>query len=355
MNFLLSICLLVALIGHSIFISLGDDKKSTLSEIKKQENIESLEKFKEIDFYQTKNNLPEFNVKSKEITHKDKKNGVFSRPEVTFFKEGKEIKLRAKSGDFVFDEITLVNLNQEVEVYSDDYNLRSEFATYNSDKKNVFVKGDVKTNYKDYFLDCDEGTYNLETQKFIGKGNIQSKGKHELSGDKIKIYSDYVEAYPSKKKSIVKGNVRGEIVRRRRYEGKMKFSADEIKADLYEDKLEMNGNVNLKRNEMSVNANQSKVYVQNFNKKLKYYELTGNVVINQKLLNPKTMNKYSRTAYAEKVEGFARQRKIILTGSPRVESKNNLIKGSKILIKENANLVEVLDTSANIDLTEGDL
>ncbi len=353
MNFFIAICLILGIVGHSTYISFLSDKKPTLAETKKEVEIQSIERFQGIDFYQTKKNEPEFNLKSSVINHKDLKKGELLNPELVFFKDGKEVKLRAKSGNFEFDKNKTVDLKDDVEMYSDDYRLKSDSGSYDANTQSVLVKGDVRSNYKDYFLDCDEGTYNLGTKKFTGKGNVRSRGKHQLSGDKINISSDFVEAYPEQKKTLVKGNVKGEILRKRRYEGKVKFKAEEITANLKEEKLEMNGKVQIKRNNVTVNANQSKIFVQNFNKRLKYYELNGNVVINQKLLDPKTMSKYQRTAYAEKLEGFAREKKIILTGSPRVESKNNLIKGSKILIKENANLVEVLDTSAKIDTKDG--
>jgi len=125
-----------------------------------------------------------------------------------------------------------------------------------------------------------------------------------------------------------------------------------MSADLNAEKIELESNIELKRNNVTVTANRSKIFVQNYNKRLSYYELNGNVVIKQKLRDPKTMKNYNRMAYAEKLEGYAREKKIILTGTPRVESKNNIVRGSKIIIKENANLVEVLDSNALINTNE---
>jgi lipopolysaccharide export system protein LptA len=57
-----------------------------------------------------------------------------------------------------------------------------------------------------------------------------------------------------------------------------------------------------------------------------------------------------RRAYAERLEGFGREQKMVLTGAPRVEMGKDLIKGYRITIRENVDLVEIDDAMSDVQL-----
>ncbi len=382
MKFIVAVCLSLCLIIHVLMMVGGLIGESEAgAKITKSNSTKKLEKFLGLDFYQTNNNKPEYNIKAEEVDHHNLKTGNLINPEATFFQNDQEIYLKSNKGKFDIEKEKMVYLEDAVEVISPDSNLVSAKASYDLDRdilhargsvssnyseyelesdelifdrknETVEASGGVRTKYKGYNLNCEEGKYDLKTKKFVGSGQVETNSRHSISGDRVKIKSDEIVAYPEEKRSTVKGNVSGSIQRKRKYEGKVTFKADEISADLNKEKIELNSNVELKRNNVTVTANQSKIFVQNYNKRLSYYELNGNVVIKQRLKDPKTMKKYNRMAYAEKLEGYAREKKIVLTGTPRVESKNNIVRGSKIIIKENANLVEVLDSNALINTNE---
>jgi lipopolysaccharide export system protein LptA len=57
-----------------------------------------------------------------------------------------------------------------------------------------------------------------------------------------------------------------------------------------------------------------------------------------------------RKAFAEKLEGLISEKKIILTGLPKVFQQKDVIKGNRITIRENIETVEVDDANTNITL-----
>ena len=58
----------------------------------------------------------------------------------------------------------------------------------------------------------------------------------------------------------------------------------------------------------------------------------------------------TRKAYSEKLEGYMREAKIVLTGAPRVEQGSDLIQGYQITLRENVELVEVDDSQTSFTI-----
>jgi lipopolysaccharide export system protein LptA len=57
-----------------------------------------------------------------------------------------------------------------------------------------------------------------------------------------------------------------------------------------------------------------------------------------------------RKAFAERLEGFGREQKMVLSGAPRVEMGKDVIKGYRITIRENVDLVEVDDAMSDVQV-----
>jgi lipopolysaccharide export system protein LptA len=108
----------------------------------------------------------------------------------------------------------------------------------------------------------------------------------------------------------------------------------------------MKGNVSFKKENLEAFANRGEVFLENYNKKLKYYALYDDVKLQENLVsNGKPM---ARKAFAEKLEGQMAEKKIILTGLPKVFQERDVIKGNRIIIRENVETVEVDDANTNI-------
>ena len=112
--------------------------------------------------------------------------------------------------------------------------------------------------------------------------------------------------------------------------------------------VEMKGNVSIKKESLDAYANRGEVFLENYNKRLKYYALYDDVRLQEKLMQNGRL--LIRKAFSEKLEGLMSDRKIILTGLPKVFQGNDVIKGNRIIIKENVETVEVDDANSNITL-----
>ena len=59
-----------------------------------------------------------------------------------------------------------------------------------------------------------------------------------------------------------------------------------------------------------------------------------------------------RRAFAERLEGFGRDQKMVLSGAPRVEMGTDVIKGYRITIRENVDLIEVDDAMSDVQVKQ---
>jgi len=110
----------------------------------------------------------------------------------------------------------------------------------------------------------------------------------------------------------------------------------------------MKGNVTFKKGNLAASSNLGTVFLENYNKRLKYYSLSDDVRLQETLsINGKPM---VRKAFAEKLEGIISEQKIILTGLPKVFQERDVIKGNRITIREKIETVEVDDANTNITL-----
>ncbi len=225
----------------------------------------------------------------------------------------------------------------------------SKEGAYFKKKNALTLDGSVQIDYQDYRLTCESGYYDLDKKLFNGKGSVESKGVDSKTQDKILIQSHKVFSYPLKKWSRFDGDVKGKITRKRRYQGGFDFEANQMEVDLENSRVDMKEDVKIKRESMLLSAQNSSIFLENYTKKLKYYELTDDVVIKQTFREGTSGRTINRTAYSEKLEGFVRDRKVILTGAPRVLSNEDIIRGSRIVLRENASIVEVDDSTSRIN------
>ena len=145
------------------------------------------------------------------------------------------------------------------------------------------------------------------------------------------------------------GGVTGQIVRRRRYEGRLNFNSNKLSLNRNESKLTLDKDVKIHRNNYHLAAGRGEILLENFNKKLKYYTLYDDVKLIE-LVKLSTGEKQTRRAYAEKLEAFQAKGEVILTGAPRVEQGNDVIKGYQIVLRENVELVEIDDSQTSFSL-----
>ncbi len=315
------ICLIVIGIGFSgnleTSFSVGRGKEANSA--RKRENSQS--KFNNIEYFKLENGMPsillngEIMLMEGDGGSKTSVTGISGR---AYTNDQQEIYYTAKEGRWDSDR-QMVWLNQEVKMRTDDSEVVSDRATYN------MIQGEL--NYID---------------------NVKTKSIDRKSGDRIFVNSQTARSWPSKKKSRFVGKVDGRIERKRVYEETIYFGSSELELDLNKHIITLERDVSLKKQAFNAEAINGEIHLKNYNKKLKYYVLSDDVKVWEKVKQSGRI--VLRRAFAERLEGIVSEDKIILTGSPKVFQDGDVIKGNKIILRSNSEVVEVDDAITNFNL-----
>lgn len=225
---------------------------------------------------------------------------------------------------------------------------QGEEGLYKKKQELLTLEGDVKVSTDEAQYFADKIKYQFKEDLVTGTGHVRFEGEDPRSRDQLKISSQKMKAKPQSQFSQFRGNVQGSMARKKKYEGKLTFSSQELDFDGKESLAQMRGNVQMKRDNYDITAGKADVYLENFNKSLKYFVLNDDVKVAEKLQTPEGIQ--TRKAFAERLEGFGREQKMVLSGAPRVEMGKDVIKGYRITIRENVDLIEVDDAMSDVEV-----
>jgi lipopolysaccharide export system protein LptA len=229
----------------------------------------------------------------------------------------------------------------------------SETIRYKA-KKGIYRKGnDSVLLTKNVELQSSDSTYSGDRIEFFmkndlinGDGNVKFTGEDLKSKDVVVIESDTMTAKPKQKFGHFVGNVRGSLTRKRKYEGKIDFKSKTMDLDGIQSLAHLEGDVWMKRGDRQVTSGKADIYLENYNKSLKYFVLNDDVKVTEKLSTPNGITE--RRSFSERLEGFGQEQKMVLSGAPRVETGADVIKGYRITIRENTDLIEVDDAMSDM-------
>lgn len=281
--------------------------------------------FKVVDYYLVDQGRPFLQLESTDLTLSQTNtlviafnpNGVIYRRD----SQGQEEEpiFFSSKGSRVLTEKKEMHLTDTVEVKIANSNMKAE-------KISIFNNGKHM-----------EATVNVRTQTFDPKTN-----------DQIMINSDFALYRPREEFFEYQGNVKGQVQRKRKYEESVSFTTNLMTLSGPQSLVEMKGEVTFKKGNLAASSNQGTLYLENYNKKLKYYSLSDDVRLEENLvMGGKPI---VRKAFSEKLEGLISEKKVILTGLPKVFQGRDVIKGNRIIIRENIETVEVDDANTNITL-----
>ncbi len=275
--------------------------------------------FSGLEYFLIENITPSFFLKASElISDRDNKKMTFFYPTGTVFTEDKrEVNYTGKSG-FLDQNTRTLTLGGDVQMSSVDSLLKSENMKYWSDKD---------------FLICEKSVW----------------GRYDMAktGDSVIIESDKLRAYPKGKRFFYSGNAKGEIKRKLRYEENIKFGAENIDLFVNEMTAKLVDNVLIIRGNSRANSRSGEIFLENYNKKLKYYTMSDDVRVDDFVIDS-AGKKINRKAFSEKLDGIVSEDKVILTGYPKVFQDKDVVKGNKIIIRDNNETIEVDDASTNV-------
>lgn len=218
----------------------------------------------------------------------------------------------------------------------------------------VIFENQVKFNLDKSLLKADKVTYFMNKEEIVSLGNVYtlSRSEDKLSPEKIEVWSKKAYSWPSLNKSTYIGKVRGIIKRKKVYEESVKFRSEKVEIDLNTLKIDLIENVQLIKQLLTANSHRGEIFLENYNKKLKYFVLYDDVKVVEKVELEKDgrVSSFERRAFGEKLEGLMSENKIILTGYPKVFQLKDVITGNKIVLRENNEIIEVDDANTSFIL-----
>jgi lipopolysaccharide export system protein LptA len=228
-------------------------------------------------------------------------------------------------------------------------NYKAGSGDYNAEKGVMHLNQEVAVDYGHSQLMSRDLSFYKNKNLLVGSGGVESKFFDVNTGDQIFINANKVEANPKLEFSKFIGDVKGNIKRKRAYQEPMNFLADTLGISLTEGKVDLVGNVLLEKPNFKVLAKNAEIFLDNYNKKLKYYQLTDDIKM-QERVQKRNGEFFERKAFAERMEGYASEGKLVLTGAPRVLQGRDIIKGTKIVLRQDVELVEVDDSNTRFTL-----
>lgn len=256
------------------------------------------------------------------------------------------IKMRSQGEEFAeFDEPKGVYNYQQK-----DKTIRYQAleGNYKKQKEILTLDGKVKMTTDDAEYIADHFKYYFKKDLIVGKENVKVTGDDLKSKDHFVIEALSMRAYPQKQHSSFKGNVQGSLIRKKNYEGGMTFSSNEMEMDGVKSLAQLRGDVVMKRAGYLITSGKGDIFLENFNKSLKYFVFNDDVKVTQTIKTP--TGNTQRRAFSERLEGFAREEKMILSGAPRVEMGTDVVKGYRITIREDIDLIEVDDAMSDMQM-----
>ena len=281
--------------------------------------------FKDVTYYSVENSKPFLQLESNELSLSTGDGVVISfNPNGAVYRYDKNDK---ELEPIFFQSKNSKALLKTKEIYLDDQvEIKMSNTNLTANKVSILEHGELLNAYS-----------NVKTLSIMAKTN-----------DQILVNADVAVYRPKSQLIEYRQNVDGTIKRKRQYEENISFKADLLTMDAPKSLASMQGNVSFKKENLEAEASRGEVFLENYNKRLKYYALYDDVRLQERLLN--NGKPLVRKAFAEKLEGLMSDKKIILTGLPKVFQEHDVIKGNRIIIRENVETVEVDDANTNITL-----
>ncbi len=320
---------LVLFVGLGFFSLIGGFDHYGEEVIKRMNTKRSPEDsyFKEVWHFKLINESPVFQIQSKELVI-DENYSLFDAYHLKGFYYSNQ------------NPDPIVFQSDKARAYAEDSKLKLQENVFVSTGKHEFKSNEL--------LIFDNGKF------FNGIGNVQTKSLIKANSgidadtSTISVFSNIMNYSMPEDSVEYLGSVVGKVERVRKYEESLVFKTDKMNMDGKLGVVNLVGNVNLTKSNYEIWSNRGEIILENYNKKLKYYTLSDDVRMRE--VSPAKEKPFERKAYAEKLEGWMNERKVVLTGFPKVIQDKDIIKGNKIILRENSESVEIDDANSSMIL-----
>jgi LPS export ABC transporter protein LptC/lipopolysaccharide transport protein LptA len=273
-----------------------------------------------LDYFHLKNGIPQLSLTANRMNSQGEERAEFDEPKGVYNYQKKNETLRYQAAHGVYQK------QNELLVLRGNVKITSTDSEYYAEGLDYFFKKDL----------------------LLGTGGVKFIGEDLNTRDTFNIQAKSMEAQPQKKLATFTGNVKGVMKRKKKYEGNIKFASQKLNLDSQKSLAHLEGNVVLDRPSYLITAGKADIHFENYNKSLKYFVLNDDVKVTETVKTPKGITE--RKSYSERLEGFGREQKMVLSGAPRVEQGTDVIKGYRITIRENADLIEVDDAMSDVQV-----
>lgn len=274
----------------------------------------------DLDYFHLKDNVPQLSLAADKMRSQSEEYAEFDMPRGIYNFQQKNKTIKYEAHEALYKKASdLLTLEKKVK-------LTSAEAVYQAEKVKYFLKKDL----------------------VLGSGNVQFDGVDPKSKDIMHVQSDNMRANPDAQFTKFTSNVKGFMQRKKKYEGKTTFVSNDLQLEGDKSLAHLEGDVELKRQNYLITAGKADFFLENYNKSLKYFVLNDDVKVTETLQTPEGITE--RKAFSERLEGFGQEQKMVLSGAPRVEYGKDVVKGYRITIRENVDLIEVDDAMSDLQM-----
>lgn len=303
-----------------IFIGLKDVPTSLVERKNAAPVAPEYTRVENLEYFNIKESLPVLSLKAEEMKSLGEERADFLYPFGIYHYSGKKKSLKYQANE----------------------------AFYQKSEGSLKLVGDVKLADEMGEYEGLELTYFLKKDFIQGVGGVRFDGVDPQTLDKFFIVADKIEAYPKKQISEFAGSVNGKLTPKKKFQTPMTFRSEYLRLTQEKSLAELWGGVRIDRGNYLITGGNAELFFQNYNKSLKYFVLNDDVKVTETLRTPEGV--VERRSFSESLEGFGSDKKMVLSGAPRVEQGKDIIKGYRITIRENAELIEVDDAMSDVQV-----
>ena len=263
--------------------------------------------------------------------------------------------LNLKSEKFVDDPTSSTILIDKPEGESgiqNKFNFSANSGVIYRGKQTMLLESDALLFGEDSITRAEKMTLNYQRNYLQGTGNIKSSFKKE--DETVVVKSQKFEVDDNQLTKLkYQGNVSGKIERNSAPGDFLIFKSDSLIYDQDNKTIFLDGRAYIKRALSEIRALKGKIWLNNFSPGVKYFTMNDDVRVTDEFSNS-SGKKIKRYSYSEIVEGFSKDKRLVLSGFPQVKQEGDVIKGNKMIVREDEEVIEIINTNSQFNLDGGE-
>ena len=226
-----------------------------------------------------------------------------------------------------------------------------EFGVIDRGNNSLRLNEKVKLEKEESIALAEHLAINYLTNEALAYGNVRSstKGKFRI----VKIKSNSVKMFKDESQVLYRGNVSGQITSRGKTSfDKINFKSNLLTLDDLDKTIFLDGDASITRGGSVINALTGNIWLDSYQTGVKYFSMNDDVELTDGFINSKGIP-VVRKSFSERLEGFSEEEKLVLSGFPQVEQEGDIIKGNKMIIREDQEMIEIINTNSQFNLDNG--